>query len=632
MKKYLIAFLMVAGMAHAQVFPPSGGATISSSATINAANGQVQADSVVGTTYYSMSCFGDSHVGGFGAFATPMCPLIASDLNMPTPSNYAAGGDNAADLAWHMFTSLNPSDMGNSIVVSNSDVINSIDCGQTADCFQQFAQNEFAANAWGLISSTKKTLFPSNYSVVLTGTTSTDTTFANANGVKCTAGPCTMTYSFIVGQPGVVYLWYVMNSTGGTISVTIDGASVADTVTGLNSVSTAWTRAPANNTSTVGMARYPASATSPGTHTIVVTASTNAIVIGMGFPTTLRTRGVSAPRVLMGNAVLTPIRTAANTTAYNNAFASIEKQLVADGLNAPLVDLYNSMNYNLDFTSTMFTGSQSGTTMTVSAMTSGTIVVGQTVYPNFNPTPLGIVTAQLTGATGGVGTYTLTTSATVTSGTLAQNTQACYAAENTNHPNDCGHTNLAHAFESVIGAGPVLIGGSLNTTKTTNGPMLAISTNSNIPASTGGFTSFGHVDYSPSLIPGIDICPRNTNKGCGLKFLQAGDTGYGTGIYDTTAHGVGFYASATFQPTADAQFYTVFKCGTATSSNVCTIYNGGLAVKAYAFSTLPSASTMGAGAMVVVTDCTTYTVGATCTGGGSDVMMAVSNGTSWSFH
>ena len=48
----------------------------------------------------------------------------------------------------------------------------------------------------------------------------------------------------------------------------------------------------------------------------------------------------------------------------------------------------------------------------------------------------------------------------------------------------------------------------------------------------------------------------------------------------------------------------------------------------YTVSGLPSASTFGAGAVVVVTDATAFTPG-TCTGGGSDTEFAISNGTSW---
>lgn len=54
----------------------------------------------------------------------------------------------------------------------------------------------------------------------------------------------------------------------------------------------------------------------------------------------------------------------------------------------------------------------------------------------------------------------------------------------------------------------------------------------------------------------------------------------------------------------------------------------------YTFSTIPSASTIGAGSIVYITDCTSYAVGAlsVCVGGGSDKMMALSDGTNWTVH
>jgi len=48
----------------------------------------------------------------------------------------------------------------------------------------------------------------------------------------------------------------------------------------------------------------------------------------------------------------------------------------------------------------------------------------------------------------------------------------------------------------------------------------------------------------------------------------------------------------------------------------------------YTVATLPSASTSGVGATVVVTDATTFTIGA-CVGGGTDVVLAVSTGSAW---
>jgi hypothetical protein len=62
------------------------------------------------------------------------------------------------------------------------------------------------------------------------------------------------------------------------------------------------------------------------------------------------------------------------------------------------------------------TGSISGTTLTVTAVTSGTLFVGQTIQGT-GVTPLTIITALGTGS-GGAGTYTVSTSQTVSSTTL----------------------------------------------------------------------------------------------------------------------------------------------------------------------------------------------------------------------
>lgn len=62
-------------------------------------------------------------------------------------------------------------------------------------------------------------------------------------------------------------------------------------------------------------------------------------------------------------------------------------------------------------------------------------------------------------------------------------------------------------------------------------------------------------------------------------------------------------------------------------------------VKAAAFipsiftvATLPSASAEGQGAMVIITDCTAFTPGPLCTGGGADIMIGLSNGSVWTVH
>jgi hypothetical protein len=68
------------------------------------------------------------------------------------------------------------------------------------------------------------------------------------------------------------------------------------------------------------------------------------------------------------------------------------------------------------------TASITGTTMDVTAVTTGTIAVGDLVY-GANVQPYTKVTAQLTGTTGGIGTYTVSVSQTVTSATTYGTTQ-----------------------------------------------------------------------------------------------------------------------------------------------------------------------------------------------------------------
>src|SRR5262249_11730198 len=70
----------------------------------------------------------------------------------------------------------------------------------------------------------------------------------------------------------------------------------------------------------------------------------------------------------------------------------------------------------------IFSGSVSGTTLAVDAFVSGpaapsasgfNLVVGQTVFDS-NGNSLGTITGQLTGPAGGIGTYTLSQSSTIT--------------------------------------------------------------------------------------------------------------------------------------------------------------------------------------------------------------------------
>ena len=73
--------------------------------------------------------------------------------------------------------------------------------------------------------------------------------------------------------------------------------------------------------------------------------------------------------------------------------------------------------YTLTYTgsTSSFTGSISGTTLTVTAVASGTLITGQVLTGN-SATSGTAITSQLTGTTGGVGTYVVSISQTRTSG------------------------------------------------------------------------------------------------------------------------------------------------------------------------------------------------------------------------
>ncbi len=105
------------------------------------------------------------------------------------------------------------------------------------------------------------------------------------------------------------------------------------------------------------------------------------------------------------------------TTAVFQLNTGLDTTLYANGWGA------GTWGGVLPGTSVTFTGSISGTTLTVSAISSGTLAVGQLVTgTTVSASPPGslatYITAQLTGPTGGVGTYTVSVSQTVTSRTM----------------------------------------------------------------------------------------------------------------------------------------------------------------------------------------------------------------------
>jgi hypothetical protein len=85
-----------------------------------------------------------------------------------------------------------------------------------------------------------------------------------------------------------------------------------------------------------------------------------------------------------------------------------------NGVNAYIVDGSNRYSWRISTpSSAVFTGSTSGTTLTVTAITNGTIAAGQSLF-GVGVTNETVITALGTG-TGGIGTYTINLSQTLTS-------------------------------------------------------------------------------------------------------------------------------------------------------------------------------------------------------------------------
>ena len=114
---------------------------------------------------------------------------------------------------------------------------------------------------------------------------------------------------------------------------------------------------------------------------------------------------------------------------------------------APLIDAAQTFNA----TTAVFTGSTSGTTLTVTAVTSGTIAVGMTLTSSGTITYGTRITALGTG-TGGAGTYTITPTQNRSSATLT-GTLPLHAS--TINITDTFSSNESTAFRVLAGGSPI---------------------------------------------------------------------------------------------------------------------------------------------------------------------------------
>jgi len=205
-----------------------------------------------------------------------------------------------------------------------------------------------------------------------------------------------------------------------------------------------------------------------------------------------------------------------STTTYN--------VVAQDALGNPLLLLQTA-------STAVFTGSISGTTLTVSATTSGTIQANQTVTGGTTSTATFIV-AQLTGTVGGIGTYQVNNSQTVGSATLTGTPYTVAAFTTTNALNTVTVTLPNHGY-SVGSTYPLLVTTTISGITlygnyvvqsvpnswsfVINGPQVATS-------STTAYVNGGLARYLYSF--GVGANPAGTGYGI---------NGYGIGGYGTGA-------------------------------------------------------------------------------------------------
>lgn len=163
-----------------------------------------------------------------------------------------------------------------------------------------------------------------------------------------------------------------------------------------------------------------------------------------------------------------------------------------DGVGFPDPNIKDRLADNRVVNTAQFTASQSGNTLTVTAVSSGALAVGQPVKQTSSGASAGTITALGTG-TGGTGTYTVSTSATLTSRTFVSYTKILKSALETGagvytieHPQTVASVNMTSPAQDVFLTGELNFNQFFNGGINVNGNFTDLTATGNIH--TGGFT------------------------------------------------------------------------------------------------------------------------------------------------
>jgi hypothetical protein len=305
-------------------------------------------------TYAGTAAFGDSVVCGAGAGASDTCNsggfeyLLAPDMG-GTNSNFAVVGDMAADTSRKVLTNANPQYSRNPTYIVQVGINDSgrytTNTAQRA-MFQQF---DTAILGWLAIPQQTK-IFGQDGSIVKTGTWTNDDALRTGLEVSSTTQGSSLTFN-LTTYGGPIYLAYhIIDSNGGTASVTIDGTPPAASST-LNAFGSSALATINGTTDSVAAVRYPVAA---GTHTVVMTLTSTT---GAGnkfefsWAGTPPSQGTyfAPPRVLRGGVHRCQNDCNASFTSDFDKLAQVDVATVAgDGLNVSFVPIRNYINATTD--------------------------------------------------------------------------------------------------------------------------------------------------------------------------------------------------------------------------------------------------------------------------------------------
>jgi hypothetical protein len=204
-----------------------------------------------------------------------------------------------------------------------------------------------------------------------------------------------------------------------------------------------------------------------------------------------------------------------NTTPSTGAFTTLTANNGTLTASAPVLSLSQTWN-----SGAVFTGSTSGTTLTVTAVTSGTIEVGMVLTSSGTITVDTRITALGTG-TGGIGTYTISISQTRASATITGRQQFSAAVINVTNTASATASRLLDVQSSGTSVFSVLDGNRIlgsSFTPTLTGPSLELSSGTGIYES-GGLRLSGQ-GQNIALVTSTGFRVR----GFELQFSSGGET------------------------------------------------------------------------------------------------------------